>query len=121
MMLFDSEITFPGNGLCNVARSEIDLQKKRSLPLQHLHTIVLLQASLIRNQILWHEVKFIKNIRIVSWVALKGSESREFNTPAVKHHMNIQQDKMFVQKMLESKNRTKPHEKPTNANKCEFC
>ena len=30
MMFFDLEITtFPGNGLCNVARSKVDLQKKK--------------------------------------------------------------------------------------------
>ena len=82
MMLFDLEITTsPGNGLSNVARGKVDLQKKRPLPLQHVHTIALLQASLIRNRVLWHEVKFIKNFRIISRAALKGSEGREFDTP----------------------------------------
>ena len=60
MMFFNLEITTSqGNGLYNVARSEVDL-KKRSLPLQHFHTIALLQVSLIRNRVLWHEVKIIK-------------------------------------------------------------
>ena len=90
MMFFDLEITIsPGNGLYNVARSEIDL-KKRSLPLQHLHTIALLQDSLIRNRVLWHEVKFITTFRIVSWVALKGSDGREFDTPALRHSCTVE-------------------------------
>ena len=64
MMFFDLEITTsPGNDLCNVAHSEIDLKKKRSLPPQHLHTIVLLQASLIRNRVLWHEVELISKYK----------------------------------------------------------
>ena len=58
-------------------------KKKRSLPLQHLHTMALLQASSIRNRVLRHEVKFIKNFRIVSRAALKGSEGRAFDTPAL--------------------------------------
>ena len=64
-------------------RGEVDLQKKRSLPLQHLHTIALLQASSTRNRVLWHEEKFIKNFRIVSRAALKGSEGRDFDTPDI--------------------------------------
>ena len=68
MMFFDLEIiTSPGNGFCNVASSEVD--QNRSLPLQLLHTIVLLQALLIRNRVLWYELKFIKNFRIVSRAA----------------------------------------------------
>ena len=58
VMFFDLVITTsPGNGLCNVAQSEVDLQKKDQF--QHLHTIALLQASLIRNRVLWYKVKFI--------------------------------------------------------------
>ena len=53
MMFFALEITTsPGKGLCKVARSEVDLNKKRSLSLQHLHTIAFLQASLISNRVL---------------------------------------------------------------------
>ena len=61
--VFDLEIiTSPGNYLCNVARSEVDLQKKkRSLPLQHLHLTPLLQTSLFRNRVRRHEVKLISN------------------------------------------------------------
>ena len=85
-MFFYLEITTsPGNGLCNVACSEVNLRKTRSLPLQHLHTIALFQALLIRNRALGQKVKFIKNFGIVSRAALKGSEGREFDTPALQH------------------------------------
>ena len=84
MMFFDLEITTSlGIGLCNVARSEVDLRKKRSLPLQHLHTIALLQASLIKDRVLRHKVKFIKNFKIDLRAALKGFEGREFDIPEV--------------------------------------
>ena len=44
--VFDLEITTsPGNDLCSVARSEVDLQKKRSSSLQHLHTVALIRAN----------------------------------------------------------------------------
>ena len=109
--VFDLEIpTSSGNGLCNVARSEVDLQK-RSLPLQHLHTIALLQASLIRNRVLRHAMELISKYKkvylssvacvkrfkrffedkrcntaeIASRAALKGSEGREFDTTALQH------------------------------------
>ena len=55
MMFFDLKIpTSPGNALCNVSRSEVDLQKKekRLSPLLHLHTTALLRASSIRNRFL---------------------------------------------------------------------
>ena len=41
------------------------------------------QASLIRNRVLWHEVKFIKNYGIVSRAALKDSEGCEFDTHCI--------------------------------------
>ena len=38
MMFYDLEITTsPANGFCNVARNDVDLQKKRSSPLQSPH------------------------------------------------------------------------------------
>ena len=53
-MFYNIEITIsPANGLCNVTCSKVHLQKKRSSPLHHLHTVTLLLASLIRNRFLF--------------------------------------------------------------------
>ena len=63
--VLDLEITISlGNNLCNVARSKIDLQKKKG---HHLSSI----SKVINSS----------NFRIVQ----QGFEGREFDTPALKH------------------------------------
>ena len=112
MMYFDSEsTTSPGNGLCcNVARDEVNLQKKRSIPLQHLQTIVLFRVKIRfpindarRKAMVWRgwsgidlffwrltspratlQRPFPGEVVIDSRAASKGSEGREFDTPGLK-------------------------------------
>ena len=53
--VFDLEITTsPGNSLGNVARSEVDLQKKR-----HYLSSISTSSLFFRNRVLWHEVELI--------------------------------------------------------------
>ena len=68
---------------CNVAQSEVDLQRKMSLPfsISTPYRLCLQNQTFVRGSNFAMLPQFIKKVRIISLAALKGFEGREFDTP----------------------------------------